>query len=468
METAPPETTPPETAESPSVTARASSGLADSLSDPLQATAPAGDPLSSSPAKTAGPVTEPERFEADGETHTVWTECVGNQTVTYIASKPMPVRTRLAKWSREANGLKDETMKRYLLRLIAIAQQKQTLMDKASATVDPSERSRAVQNAQPALGGSLGVLFKAFDIVYPGIGASVVYRGLHFTKDWQTKRGRSVAAEAGRDFDTIKSEGTYSTASYEIAKALAKGGPVKRTHLEAATKTINEVLTTWLETTDGNREDDERGIAKQRKAIEVGIEKFRKEGDLVKAGEVQTMRDNLDTRFTHGQAQYESQFHAALSRFIDQQSRFEAELTEGSDSGFKDVPFTGIPFISTSKLAKSAVEYAEGKLAASTQKSDTGTVGRVLIYAAPSTALMEAGGIDVWAGLKAGNLNFTTYRKQENEITFAGSIPDEFLRGMTSVTAAAGTDGNTAAAELEASKRAGAFGGLIPLPLNKD
>jgi hypothetical protein len=379
----------------------------------------------------------------------------------------MPILTRLRKWQRSAKNHTDPVMKKHLLRLLEIAFAKLKDVQTASALEDPTDRAAAITRAQPALGGAVGVLFKAFDVAYTGIGASAVYRGLHFSKDWQAKRGRTVLQEAGRSFSEIKAEGSYSSASYELATALARGGKILPQHLTAATEAVDRVLEIWKATTNLTREDSSGGYPGRRKASEAGIEKFRQTNPQ-ESVRLTGLRDDMGKGFTQGGHLYEDQFVASLSRYIDNQKLFEAEMDEGSEKGYADLPFKTIPFISTTKVASEGVKYAEGKLTPEINRTDAGIVGRVLVYVAPAAAMLEAGGIDVWAGLKEGTLNFTTYRKAENEVTFAGSIPDEFLRGMTDVDAARDTASNAAVAELEAAKSASPWGGLIPLPLNED
>lgn len=81
---------------------------------------------------------------------------------------------------------------------------------------------------------------------------------------------------------------------------------------------------------------------------------------------------------------------------------------------------------------------------------------------------MRAGGIDAWAELGKGKLVFNDYRKNDNEITFTGSIPQEMLRGISPVEADDSTAASVQEVEVVAEKAAVPFGGLKPLPLNED
>ena len=81
--------------------------------------------------------------------------------------------------------------------------------------------------------------------------------------------------------------------------------------------------------------------------------------------------------------------------------------------------------------------------------------------------MLEAGGIDVWEELGKGRLRFTEWRMAENEITFAGTIPESYMRAMSPVNGADTVSEGAERAEKEAAKAAAPFGGLLPLPKNK-
>ena len=222
-----------------------------------------------------------------------------------------------------------------------------------------------------------------------------------------------------------------------------------------------KVLEGWKETTDYTRQDES----------DVGHEKTRRRTALDRAvalpGPLALLAE-MKVTFTQSGSKFENQFAAALSRYIDNQGTFENELAMKSKGGYKDVPFKEIPFISTTKVAQEAVKYAQGKLAKDAQRSTENTVGRVLVYVADRVDLLEAGGIDVWQRMGEGKLRFTDWRMSENEITLSGRIPDHFLRAMTPVQGGEGVDVAANRAEKAAAKAASPFGGLKPLPVNKE
>ena len=283
-------------------------------------------------------------------------------------------------------------------------------------------------------------------------------------------RGRSVAAESQRSFESVQSEGTYSGATWELAKGIAGTGVAVTTrHLEAANGVVNRVLEKWKSTTDFTRQDSSspgREAANKREALKNGITKYLA-SDPGKAATLQGLLDAQKTGFTQSGNKFENQFMAALSRYIDNQKLFETEMGQKADGGYEELPFSAIPFISTAKDAGEAVKYAQGKLATDTTRSTAGVVGRVLVYVASRVDMLEAGGIDVWQELGAGRLRFTEWRMAENEITFAGKIPDHFLRAMTPVNAADTVPAAANLAQIAAAQAAAPFGGLKPLPKNK-
>ncbi|HXU92523.1 MAG TPA: DUF4157 domain-containing protein [Gallionella sp.] len=413
-----------------------------------------------------------ELFEAHGEQHTLWVENIGGRRVIMIASTPVPVPTRLRKWEAAAKKVKDVPLKNGMTRLLSLAWQKYKALQDASEIEDVNERGTAIQLAQHNLRSDLGQLFRIFGEVFEAPpGAVAVYRGLHFTTDWNTKRGRTVDQENARTFEQVKGEGSYSTASWELAAIRAAGAKITPEMLEAATQTVMATMQGWKTNTDFTREDDsDLGIDMKKRRNKLPGQIAHAQQHNLGALEIQHTNslEGMKKTFTQGKYAYGNQYDAALSRYIDSQKLFEGEMGAGSKGGYKDIPFKSIPFISTSKDAKEAVKYGMGKLANDGVKNTAGTVGRVLVYVAPLTAMLEAGGIDVWEGLRNGTLNFTNYRKNENEITFPGSIPDDFLGGMTPIEATKSIDENAIPPQSVAAKKAAPMGGLNPLPLNED
>ena len=410
------------------------------------------------------------RFEAGGEAHTLWAQEVDGRTVVMVASDPMTVQQRLRKWRKEADSIKDSKLKTNAIEWIGKCWGKLEQLSAASETEDREARQAKVHEASANLKDMIGRLFWAFHMDLPELGAVAVYRGLHFSKDWETKRGRTVEEESARGFEDVQAEGNYSSASWELAKKMAGDNEITKRHLEIATDMIMKVIAQWQATTDYTREDTSKQGTKSRNtrvALENGIQGFKDQNNVAKAKELEDLLENQKKGFTQSGYKFGNQFLAAVSRYIDRQSTFEEELAAGSEGGYKDVPFKQIPFISTSKSAAEAVKYAQGKLASEDNRSTEGPVGRVLVYVAHRIDLLEAGGIDVWHELGEGKLRFTEWRMNENEITFSGKIPDHFLRTMTPVDGADPTDVAANRAEIAAAKAAAPFGGLKPLPVNK-
>lgn len=416
-----------------------------------------------------------EQFEAD-ETHTIWVEPMGDQDVIMVASTPMPVHTRLFKWRKEAQKMKDSKLKTNILEWIEKGLKKAKAMTDANAIVDLDTRNNTRHAVSHELKEILKKLFWAFDQDLPSLGAAAVYRGLHFSTDWQAKRGRTVAAEANRTFDDVKGEGTFSTATWEIAKSIAGvnattqlPNPITPEHLETANTMVLRQIELWKRTNDDNRTDTSpkgKEIAGKRNNYDRGIEANAVANPLVAQG-LKTLRDNMKNEFSQGKNVFENQFQAALSKYINNQKDFETDLQGKSDGGYKDVNFEGIPFISTSKEPSEAVKYAQGKLAADNVRSTVGVVGRIMVYVAPRENILEAGGIDVWEEMGKGKLKFTDWRMNENEITFAGKIPESFHGGMTPVNGGETVQAGADRAEEEAKRVAAPFGGLNKLPKNK-
>ena len=422
-----------------------------------------------------------EQFEAGEETHTLWIEAVGDAAVIMVASDPVPVPKRLSMWRKEAAKIKDVKLKTNVEHWILKTQEKYDLL-KAAAETDGSEtRKSKTHAAMHEMKVFLEKLFWAFKLPLDELGAVAVYRGLHFSKNWETTRGRTVEAESQRSLSEVQAEGTYSTATYKIAKKLAGDNPVSKMYLERANQMVTEVLDQWKETTDFTREDESevgKSAKSEREKLANGIHV--QAGNPVLRARLEGMLEGKKTSFTQSGGKFENQFMAALSRYIDNQKLFEQELTgEVKDtkpgtgeevtktSSYKDTPFVDTPFISTSKDAGEAVKYAQGKLASEENKSTDGVVGRVLVYVMTRPQMLEAGGIDVWEELGKGRLRFTEWRMAENEITFAGTIPESYMRAMSPVNGADTVSEGAERAEKEAAKAAAPFGGLLPLPKNK-
>lgn len=483
-----------------------------------------------------------EEFYAGDEMHTLWIENIGGSMVVMVASDPVPVAKRLYGWRQEAGRMADSKLKQNILEWIERSFRMLDKLKAASVIADRDKRMYALHEWNANLQESIKDLFWAFSIAPYKLGMVAVYRGLHFTTDWEAKRGRRLEDETARTFEDVKIEGSYSSAVWELAgqKAGRRKAPynkITKNDLEEALRVVEYILQQWKNTTDDNRagsdsvrerrdrdtaiennrrasgtaevdrrtETDKLGKARadlavkrqqledikagsrtgSEKVIEGEIEKIeetirRCEHRIDRINKIPDTIDLLEQKKEHGKSvytqigfEYENQFKAAMALYVEGQSRFEGELAD-QNSDYRLVPFKEIPFISTTKQAKQAVLYALGKLAGDAVKNTEGVVGRVLIYIADRTALLEAGGIDVWQQLCDGKMRFTDYRMNENEITFSGSIPDNFLKSMVLVDAGKKGDDikeviteNTQKVELEAARVALPYGGLKELPVNK-
>lgn len=412
-----------------------------------------------------------QKFQAAGEDHTLWVEAVGDQHVIMVASTPVPVHKRLYAWRKVAEKWADSKVKENTLLWIEQGLKRTRDMDEAANIPNEATRNSTRHNLGAQLKEILKKLFFVFELDLRDLGAAAVYRGLHFSKDWQAKRGRSVAQESARGWDAVKAEGTYATAVYELAAKLAQKANVPQTeaHLEAALQIVMQEIQVWKNNTDFLRSDTSpkgKAIDSRRKNLQKGIE-ANAESDPQKSKQLTADYEKMKTQFSQGNNVFKNQFMAALSHYINNQGTFEASLKAKSDGSYKDGKFDGIPFISTSKEPSEAVKYAQGKLAAEDKKSTEGTVGRVMVYVAPRENILEAGGIDVWEELGNGRLKFTDWRMNENEVTFTGKIPDVFHGGMTPVMGKESVEVNAARAEKEAQRLAAPFGGLNKLPKNK-
>lgn len=427
------------------------------------------EPGGTTPAPSApgpGQPSEVEEFEAAEEGHRLWVEQVGNSSVIMVASDPKTLPQQLRAWKKAADEMKPSSLKTNILEWIEKTWKKSAALEAAAKIADLEERAAKMHGATAELMEMLKRLFWAFKLDLSG--GVAVYRGIHFTQDWNAKRGRTVQEESARDFASVKAEGSYSAATWELAKGLAAPRAVTPSHLESANRIVMKVIEGWKETTDYNRQDTSP-IGSDKAKARMNLE------NVIGRPGMQDLLDKMKGTFTQGGAKFENQFAAALSRYIDNQATFEAELAKQPDGTYKDVPFKEIPFVSTSKVAKEAVKYAQGKLASDDQKSTAGTVGRVLVYVADRVDLLEAGGIDVWQQLGEGKLRFTTWRMAENEITFSGKIPDNFLRAMTPVQGgqtdqevAKNQEIGASLAQEAAAAAAVPFGGLRPPEVNKE
>lgn len=420
-------------------------------------------------------------FNASGEQHALWVDLVGDNAIIMVASKPMTVPARLRAWSKLAGKMPASKLKSNVIQWIEKSWGKYNILSKAANPGDEvsvSTLKNQVHNAKNNLKTMIEKLFWAFNTDIDALGAASVYRGLHFTTDWEVKRHRSYENEIIRNLDNIRDEGAFSSGTYQLAIGAFKRDVPTVEQLQIANKAVMRDTDKMKRTTDFNRTDESAGgknVRKKRDNFQRGIAQYEDDTSIAGKAKFDKLSKMLDEQETLDKSRYTSkngtvfdnQYNAALSRFIDSQKTFESEMRE-DNTEYNTLSFDNIPFISTSKSAVEAVKYAQGKLASGDTKRSVGTLGRVLVYVAPITQMLEAGGIDVWNELGKGKLVFTDYRKNENEITFTGEISQNMLGGISSVEAGDSEGTSSGKAEVVAEKAAAPFGGLKPLPLNED
>ncbi|MFQ4136450.1 DUF4157 domain-containing protein [Nodosilinea sp. PGN35] len=159
----------------------------------------------------------------------------------------------------------------------------------------------------------------------------------------------------------------------------------------------------------------------------------------------------------------DSQEYYFRKRLLVEAERERRQAARGLPSVYRDLTpeVTASPFIATSLSARKAAEYALGSLFTPSGKArrTRGQVGRLLIFVATVTQLTRDGtySIDELARerkIKIRN-EFT-----ENELTFTGSIPGEYLKATLEVQADQSEDTVASSAMGRAAAEASRFGGL--------
>lgn len=261
-------------------------------------------------------------------------------------------------------------------------------------------------------------------------GAVAVYRGLHFASNWDTIRTTSYETEINKTFAEIKADGTFSTASYEVAHELTGRHPTSAELTDATG--IVEIEVKKLEKT---YDIDQEYFQKQLENLDAGIAKAKSEGDSELVRRLEELRkekgEDYKKRFTSKSGRVlPNKFLAALTHYLDNQTTFEEELEKRAAGFYGDLQFTKIPFISTSKSGKAAALYAFGKLAGAERRT-TDVVGRVLIYVAALVDMENAGAMDARKYHDEGKIVLSARRFGEQEVTFTGSVPPDFLKNFT-------------------------------------
>ena len=144
---------------------------------------------------------------------------------------------------------------------------------------------------------------------------------------------------------------------------------------------------------------------------------------------------------------FESRFNALLHLFIQDKAKF------GKMVG---VP----PFISTSRSAKAAVDYAMGKLAGKNLRTE-GVVGKVFIYLFKVVDLARQHAVDPVKLTVAEKIGLSARRIPEGEVTFLGSVPGENLEDHLLVLGEGSPERYASSAKEKAAKKAERYGGLV-------
>lgn len=328
------------------------------------------------------------------------------------------ILARLYNWNKKAEKIEDEKLKNYVKQRLDVAWEKYRILIKVSKEKDKQKRIFLVNDASANLKNELSKLFSWDNLNESkmSFGAFALYRGLHFSSNWIEVRKRSVIDECKRSLDEIKKESSYSAAVWE----LFRNSP---SSLKEASRNVIEVLESWLHTTDKNRKD---GGAKRKMENLKNLNTITNPTDAQKELMIY-LKEGLE-KYTFRTHLVSNRFFAELSKYINCQQEFERDLSKD-----KDIKFSKSPFVSTTKVPREAVKYAQGKLIGKEIRSTRGNVGKVLIYIMTPDDFysrnneVKGRGIDVWQEYLNKCLFFTEWRKEENEITFSGKIPERYL-----------------------------------------
>ena len=266
------------------------------------------------------------------------------------------------------------------------------------------------------------------------ISAVAFFRGLHFKMTWSRQKHREEINKL------IVGEETFSSASYELAIQTAQSPNPTTEQLLAATKVVNEHLQSMRGYVDKHKES-------KRKKYEYVP---RQQGE--------------DETYTRGggksrNIEYLDKFSAALSLYVNSQVNFEKDLAKLERGEFGGGGYIKIPFLSTSKKATEAAKYAKGKVQKDEDVRTGGIVGRIYIYVGPAERLKEEGAIDI-VSAHDKSVYVCEWRFGEQEITFSGSIPGEFLQGQMLVKGKDSVEAIGDHADQIAESQAEKYGGL--------
>ncbi len=156
---------------------------------------------------------------------------------------------------------------------------------------------------------------------------------------------------------------------------------------------------------------------------------------------------------------FDSLFLALLQRYVNTYEAFEKEMANPGTGSGKDMGFTTIPFMSTSKKAEHSARYALGdKFIADSEKRASGTVGRVFVYVFSLDDLAKQDPANVQELQDGGKVKIKARIINEGEVTFTGYIPGE--NRVAQVDALAGESEGGVADKARAAAASNAGGGL--------
>jgi len=265
-------------------------------------------------------------------------------------------------------------------------------------------------------------------------GAVAVYRGLHFKATWSPEKYQEELNKI------VVGTPTFSSAAWEIAIRVARTPNPTTEQLEEAAAAVDTELDQMRDFQDKDKPGN--------------LNKYQH-----RDGGTRPREDGEDEHFTRKGRRYLNQFAAALSLYINNQKEFEKNLAKAEGGDFGARPFVTVPFISTSKSATQAAKYAKGKVQPEADVRTAGTVGRMYVYVAPLERMRAIGAVDVVES-HPNEIYICEWRFGEQEVTYMGSIPGDFLVAQDLVQA--GEDDGTVAgrAETLAAQHAAPHGGL--------
>ena len=159
-------------------------------------------------------------------------------------------------------------------------------------------------------------------------------------------------------------------------------------------------------------------------------------------------------------------FFQLLQRFINARTELQDELKNKRAKQLAGFKFTDIPFISTTKRADRAAEYALGTVKATPGAGMPATTGRiagkVFVYLFDGQDLVELQAADIRFLASQGKvLPHARYSKADREVTFTGSIPPKNRVGEVQVRDTDNVGGVAGTAKGIAESKAGRRGGLL-------